>query len=262
MRHMTIHRIILLPYSLLVAAPLLAQDPWSRVPAMPTSCYASDDEFDKPVRDTAVALGEDIGAQRAINKALQKQITSDPAAMQTKLVAAMQKNPAQAGEIMGFFEKLGNATTEIAAGPSAEMQAEWEQRFKKLSDDYGSEMDAMLGPIHKRIRDHMHESGGTANDERIVREGWSEYNQKYEAIFCAKRIKTDGVALLAAYKQFILTDYIPKSLEAEANEKKFLVMFDVPTTTYRPVSTLKGVVLYLGKVDAVFGLRRSGPGVP
>ena len=259
---MTHHRALSALASLLFASTLLAQDPWASVPAMPTTfCYSQQDNRETALGQAVADLLEAAGTQAAINKALQKQVTSDPMAMQQKLVAALQKNPTQAPEIMGFFEKMGNATIASQSEGAGPTHTALKERAAKHEHDYYAERSSLLGPIQQRIK-NTGELGRTPNEQAILKASWIEYDKKYETVLCPKFFKDAPLPLIAEYKQYILTEYIPKGLAAEANERKFLEMFGVPATDFRPVSTLKGVAMYLDFAAGVFAPRQSAAGMP
>ena len=80
---------------MVVATPLTAQNPWTRVPAFPTTCYTSGDPFPEQLEAAMAANQDAIGRQEQINHGLNDQLKSmDRSAMQSKMMAYMQKNPA------------------------------------------------------------------------------------------------------------------------------------------------------------------------
>ena len=97
--------------------------------------------------------------------------------------------------------------------------------------------------------------------EAIVKAGWIEYNEEYGTVLCAKWFKRETPALLAEYKQFLLSDFIPKRLEAEASERKLLETFAVPTMEFRSVATLRAVP-YLDFASGLYSYRQSAPNMP
>jgi hypothetical protein len=244
--------------SLLVSTTLLAQDPWANVPALPTSCYAKQDEFGQTLRAAKTGLETAAAKQTAINVALQKQMTANPTAM----VTALQKNPSKTAEIMNAVQKMSAPQGQAAMEATGTKQKEFDQKTVKFKADYQAEKEATLYPIHKRIRDHTRELGGTAADDEIVRKGWIELNQKYETVICPKWFAREAAGLLAAYKDYLVSDYIPKGLEAEASQKSIFELFGLPTGDFHPVSAQSAVVKYLEIALQLFDVRRNAPNLP
>jgi hypothetical protein len=248
-------------FLLLAAAPLAAQDPWASVPALPTACYAKEDDFGAALGKVRDALQETIGQRKQSNPSLKK-LMADPATFQQRLLAAMQKDPAKAAQLMDAIQQFGAAESQASAAVVGERQAGFEERRDKLAADYGAEKNAVMGPIHVRIRQHSHESGGSAADEEVVRTGWIEYNRQYEKVLCPKWFGTKAPALLAEYKAYLVGEMIPKELELEAGIKQQLELFGVPVQEYRSVAALNGVAAYLDLALGLFGNRQSAASMP
>ncbi len=244
--------------ALLIASPLVAQDPWAKVPALPTACYTKDDELAQALGTVRDALQTTISERKQSNPSLRKLI-ADPATFQQRLLAAMQKDPAKAAEVMDSFQKFAAAESQASEAVVGEEQTRWVEKSTKLVADYGAEKGAVMDPIHGRIRRHMHESGGSAADEEIVRTGWIEYNRQYEKVLCPKWFGTNAPALLAEYKAYLVAVMIPKELEVEAGIKQQLQLFGVPVQGYQSVAALNGVAAYLNFALGLFDSRQSGP---
>ena len=246
---------------LLAASPLAAQDPWASIPALPTACYAKEDEFGAALVTARDALQETISQRKQSNPSLKK-LMADPATFQQRFQAAMQRNPAKAAELMNSIQQMGSAESQASAAVVGEGQTRFEERRAKHGSDYGAEKDAVMGPIHVRIRQHSHESGGSAADGEIVRTGWIEYNRQYEKVLCPKWFGTKAPALLEEYKAYLVAEVIPKELEVEAGIKQQLELFGVPVQDYQSVAALNGVAAYLNFALGLFSNRQSGPSLP
>ena len=244
-----------------IPAPLAAQDPWAQVPALPTACYAKEDESAAALATVREAMGATISQRKQSNPSLKK-LMADPATFQQRLLAAMQKDPAKAGELMNSLQEFGAAESEAATTVVGEAQARWVEKQSKLAAEYGAEKGAVMDPIHGRIRQHMHESGGSAADEEVVRTGWIEYNRQYEQVLCPKWFRGRAPALLAEYKAYLVAEVIPHELKIEAGIKHQLELFGVPVREYQSVAVLNGVTAYLDFASGLFGNRQIGPSQP
>ena len=250
-----------LPAMLMAAAPLVAQDPWAKAPALPTACYAKEDAFGEALEKAKTELEEASHQRNQTNPSLKK-IFADPATLQQRLMAAMQRNPAQAAEIMKSMQQMGTAESQASVAALGQEQIRFDEKKTKLKADYQAERGALLGPIHVRIRQHTTELGGTAADGAIVKAGWIEYNKQYETVLCPRWFGQDIPALLAEYREYLVNDFIPKGLEGEAAVRRQLELFGVSAQEYRPVAGLNGVVAYLRFALDLFNERRSEASLP
>ena len=259
---MTARRRALPVLALLAAAtPLEAQDPWSMAPALPSACYAKEDNFGEELERAKAAL-EVASHQRAQTNPSLKRIFADPATLQQRLMAAMQKNPAQAAEIMKSMQQMGTAERQASVAALGQEQIRFDEKKTKLKAAFQAEKDAMLGPIYVRIKQHLCELGCTAADGAIVRAGWIEYNKQYETVLCPRWFGQNIPALLAEYRAYLVNDFIPKGLEGEAAVRRQLELFGVSAQEYQPVAGLNGVVAYLRFALDLFNERRSEASLP
>lgn len=246
---------------LMAASPLVAQDPWAMAPALPRACYAKEDAFAEELQRAKTALEEASHRRDQTNPSL-KRIFADPATLQQRLMAAMQKNPARAAEIMKSMQQMGTAQSQEAAAAIGQEQIRFDEKKTKLKAAFQAEKDAMLGPIHVRIKQHICELACTAADGEIVRAGWIEYNKQYETILCPRWFGQNIPALLAEYRAYLVNEFIPKGLENEAAVKRQLELFGVSAQEYQPVAGLNGVVRYLRFALDLFNERRSEASLP
>jgi len=256
-------RVLLSLAPLLVATTVMAQDPWARVPPLPTSCYGKEDNFAEALDRARGELDAASTGQDKANRALTKQIFAlDPATLQQRMMAAMQKNPAQAQQIMQSMQQQGTAESQAQTAAIGQAQTRFEERKAKLIADYKAERDAMLGPIFVRIRKHTTESGGTAADDEAVRTGWIEYNNKYETVLCERWFKKEVTALLAEYRTYLVNDRIPKQTESAAAAGRQLELFGFSSRDYHTTAGLNGAADYLRFAYDLFNPRRSEPSMP
>jgi hypothetical protein len=245
---------------LLAAAPLMAQDPWAMAPALPTACYAKEDAFGEDLEKAKTEL-EEASHQRSQTNPSLKQIFANPATLQQRLMAAMQKNPAQAAEIMRSMQQMATPESQASVAALGQEQTRFDEKKTKLKAAFQAEKDAMLGPIYGRIKQHTCELGCTAADDAIVKAGRIEYNQTYETVLCPRWFGRDIPALLAEYRAYLVNDFIPKGLESEAAVRRQLELFGVSAQEYQPVAGLNGVVAYLRFALDLFNERRIEAGV-
>lgn len=248
------HRRLLALLPFLASSQAVAQNAWTKAPALPTACYGEQDSHGAALETAIKEMDAETAKLSAANQALVKQIFANPATLQQGLMSAMQKDPAKAKEIMTFMQTQGAGPSEV--GEAAQKKAALDEKKTKLKAAYQAEKDALLGPIYKRIKQHTTELGGTAADDAIVKAGWIEYNTQYETVLCARYFGKDIPALLAEYREYQVTDIIPKGVENEAATRRMLELFGVPAGRYQSVAETSGVVAYLNFAIDLFALRR------
>ena len=251
---------LLLTFSFVSPTSVNAQDPWARA-ALPTACYGEQDNYAEAMEQAKTDLETEGTRRDGVNKALRDQIFGlDPAALQQRLMAAVQKNPAQAQEIMAAIQQQGTQENTGATMTASHEHIQFEQKKEALGSAYKAERDATLNPIVARIRQHDKGKGTTAEDQRIMREGWAEYNSKYETVLCAKWWKQKAPALMAEFRTFQKDQQIPKAATVEASSKRLLDLFGFSSATYQPTAEISGVIAYLRFAIDLFRDREGAPG--
>ena len=120
-RTMSVTRLIGLA-TLLAGTPLAAQSAWTKAPALPRACYRTQDTFEADVEKAKTSLQAGLETQEQTNKRLLDQVFNmDPATLNQRMMAVIQKDPAKAPEIMQAMQSLGTP-----AGQGAVRAAETE----------------------------------------------------------------------------------------------------------------------------------------
>jgi hypothetical protein len=248
--------------SLLLGSPLPAQSVWTKVPAFPKACYAGEDAGD--VEKALTELETLLNNQKQVNRGLQEQVmNADPATLQQRLMAAVQRNPARAQEIIQATQAFAPGTAQNAAVMAGEAEdREFKDRKAKLIADYRAEWNAALGSIYRRAAglDGDTRGGGSTAAERAA--AWAEYNRKYETEVCPKWFAKQVPDLLASYRAFLVEQRISKRAETEAVHLPTFEMLGVSTKAFRPVAEMEAVVDYLRFATELFGMRERTPGPP
>ena len=248
----------LLALPVLLVTNLPAQDPWARA-TLPASCYAADDNYGEALTTAQNELSAERDRRRAANKALSDQIFAlEPAALQQRLMAAVQKNPSRAQEIMAVMQQQGQTNATEATETSRE-QIAFDKRREMLVQTYKTELDAVMSPIVARIQKHTVGKGQTAADTKIVQESVAEANTKYETVHCVKMWKKDAPGLMQEFKQYLIGTRIPKEAAGEASSKGTLDLFGVPSREFQPTAEIDAVVTYLRFAGDLYRARQGAP---
>jgi len=233
---------------LLITSPLLAQNPWNRVPQLPNTCYSGNDTFGEDAGKVEGELSEAVERQKVANEEVAQRWTSlDPAQQQAKVMAFMQKNPAGAADAVQQLQAGFGAP--VTAYPSGKTPADFQAELKQLVEEYLADAKRQLSP--KPL------------DERTKWAGWNaKYVSLCEAWFAfAARKGSDPrfSGFLARYKEYLTQEYIPQWEQSHASQKRFFDSMGIPTTGYESWATLDAVRMYLAALQEAFGGRETKP---
>ena len=135
------------------SAPIAAQaaaDPWSRVPAFPTTCYSNDAFFDTVIK-AIEALDADLARQTKINADIKAKFDAiDMSEKMQRMQAFMMKDPQRAMQVMQAMTSTG-ATAAAAAPASAASIMKIDQELKDHSAKLEAEIPRALDPTRAAI---------------------------------------------------------------------------------------------------------------
>lgn len=248
--------VVLTPF--LSGSPLLAQSAWTKTPPLPKACYSEQDTFAGDAEKVRSDLEAHIEKQEQINRGLVDQVfKTDPATLQQRMMAAVQRDPARAQEIMQAIASMGTEQGQAKVAEAGAEKGTFDVKKAKLIADYKAErprimslygtpqgVDAMGAGGHQRM-----------TDPAVV----AENNQKYQAVLCPKWFDKEVPALLASYRTYLVEQVIPKHAAAETEAMRMPEMLGVSTKDFRPIAEMRAVVDYLRFATDLFGLRESGP---
>jgi hypothetical protein len=243
--------------SLLFGSSLLAQSAWTRVPPLPRACYSGRDTFEADAEKVRTDLEAAIEAQEQVNRGLGDQLMNmDPATLNQRMMAAIQKDPARAQEIIQLTQSFAPGSAQHTAVMAAEAEdGEFRDRKARLTAEYDAGWKAVLGPIRQR----------TTYEDATVQSraaAWAEFNRQYETVVCPRWFGKQVPDLLASYRAYLVERRIPKRAEAEATHVTSLEMFGVSTKAFRPIAEMRAVADYVRFASDLFGQRERTPGPP
>ena len=248
--------------------------PWAKVPALPTACYASQDQWIDQVNTALAAVQEDHSRQNDTNTAvemrLNKVMQENPMAMAQAMQQAMMSDPQNAQRIMQQLTQTGEqAQTEIPgqAQKDAQFQAEsktvikqynaalnsaysaGDARWTALKKKAGYEPDAP-GPGETGVADWI-----WAEWELVVRDWKAGYQAN-----CAQWFSPTGPirAYLKRYKDYLVNERIPteKRLIDQPRLDQYKMM-NVSATGWRTTSDYDAVEDYLTVARDLFDQRKA-----
>jgi hypothetical protein len=260
----------------LAAAPAADAGPWAKVPAAPTACYTSQDQYLDQNSAAVDAVQKEHYAANDRNEELRQKFheaqAANPMAMAQAMQQAMMNDPQGAQKYMERITQQGQASqTEVPAALARESQIEAEE--KSVITQYHAALDKANGPADARWT-ALKKKMGIAMDSPGPGESgvpdwaWQEWgvilrerDQAYQAN-CATWFSAAGPlqSYLKRYKQFLVQERMP-------HEKKLIddlaldqyKMMDIPTASYRTTTDYDAVANYLKAAFRVFGERRGSP---
>ena len=260
----------------LAAAPAADAGPWAKVPAAPTACYTSQDQYQDHNSAAVVAVQTEHYAANERNTALRQKLSeaqaANPMAMAQAMQQAMMNDPQGAQKYMERIAQQGQATqTEVPAAMARESQIEAEE--KSVIAQYQAALATANGPADARWT-ALKKKMGIAMDSPGPGESgvpdwaWQEWgvilrerDQAYQAN-CATWFSPTGPlqSYLKRYKQFLVQERMPyekKLIDDPALEQ--YKMMDISTESYRTTTDYDAVEDYLKSAFRIFGERRGSP---
>ena len=245
---------------LTTTAPLRGQNPWTKVPPNPTSCY---EDGTPGFSDQVSSIRHDVftekDRQNVINAELRQRLNNmDMMEKQSKMLAFMQRNPTDAGKVMQDIAMAGQQTPEGLERITSRRKA-LDDQLKAAESQYAQD-DALLGGIHRKVNENAPAPGSPGNPV-LFRQYTQEYNAQYERV-CAKWLMSAASPLLkylSDFKRFLQDEQVPTHLETARVAKVELDLYGIPSANYKPTFAHDAVVEYLDAMRKVFTRRQAAP---
>jgi hypothetical protein len=265
--------------SALAAQPAAAPaGPWAKVPALPTACYASQDDWFDRNEAALAAVQEDHSRQDDINtesknKALEA-FNEDPMAIAQAMTQTMLNDPQDAQKNMERMVQQGQqAGTDVQEDSARAQQLEAES--KTIVKQYEAALLKAMQPAQARWNAFQKRMGWEVGpgfammpDPSWSDAAWQEWaavQKMRDAAYtanCAQWWAATGPmhAYMKRYKDYLLQEYIPhmKRLVDDPALDQFK-MLDVPATGYRTVADYEAAELYMRRAYTMFSQREAKP---
>jgi hypothetical protein len=256
------------------ATPATDAGPWAKVPALPTACYQSQDQWQAQSDAALAAVQQDHEEQKAANTAVDQKfnevMNANPMAMAQAMQQAMMSDPQNAQKFMERLMQQGEqAQTEIPE--QSQKDAQFKAESQTLIKQYHAALESAFGPGDARWN-ALKKKGGYPPDaigpgEMGVPDWiWAEWDvilkdwkAGYEAN-CAKWWSATGPmhAYLKRYKNYLVNERIPseKKLIDEPRLEQYRIL-DVPTAGWRTTSDYDATENYISVAMALFSERKA-----
>lgn len=243
-----------------------ADDPWKKMPPLPTTCYA-DREFSEKLGNLYAELGEQESQQEAINTELgQKAQQLDPQEMVRRLNEFMMKDPQKAMKLMqAQAGTAGEVTSGVVSADAAKKEREAE--LVQLSAEFKAAMEAGAKPFRARqdelvrtstrpilegaMREFTSQAAQDAFDEQVRLQ-----NADYEAR-CVAWYGADGKLRrwLASYRSTVIDPMAIAQEEIDGNIEVQMAIMGTSGDGFRSTAQIEAVREYARVVDKVYDLR-------
>jgi hypothetical protein len=253
-----------------------AADPWSRVPAFPTSCYLKGDPVYAKFDPAIEAVDADIARQKEINDSIRQQQASvsraDPMEMARRMQEKMMADPQNAMKYMQGQQALaqqGNAEAVVAQSDKEnQMKAEAEavdKRFKAALHTANGPGNARWTALKKKLGIGMDSS--SPGEMGVPAWAWTEWyaiNREWDRAYratCPAFFGTGGEAhaFMQKYRTYLVQERIPYDEKSDQAKVAAYAMFDTPAASYKSLATLNAVRDHIAMAQKVFGFRRPEP---
>jgi len=266
-KHAAVLGILILGFSTTLAAQTASTDPWRRVPAAPTSCFANDDFLER-LSKTSTEIEADIARQTKLNAEIRERFDNmDMMEKAQRMQAFLMKNPQEAAKVMQGMSASGTSANADLTAAGADGPRLDQEKARHVTN-FNAAVDKVVKPLQTRqaemikTRTKMVGEAGyafvSAADQAQYLALVQQENAEYEKA-CAPFWGPTGAfpSWMASYKTNVTNKIIAAQ---EANDGVIVVqmaIMDTPSGGYRSTATLEGIRNYLNEVRNVYSLRRS-----
>jgi hypothetical protein len=258
------------------ATPAAGADPWAKVPALPTVCYGSQDQWLDRQQAALDAVQQAHAAQSEANSAIEqaanKAMQENPMAMAQAMQQAMMSDPQNAQQYMEQMMAQGQqATTEIPGQGEREQQFDAEgeavkKQYHAALTQAGRAAEARWAALKKKrgYGPEVNMPGETGEPQWV----WDEYSailHDRDAAYvanCAQWWAANSPihAYLKRYKDYMVQERVPsrKKLLDQPKLDQYKLL-NVPTAGFRTTEDYEAAELYLKKAGDLFSERAEKP---
>lgn len=247
------------------AAQGAGADPWSRVPALPASCY-KDDDLEARINAAATSNDADWTRQNDVNSRIKAKLDAiDPGEKMQRIQAYMMRNPQDAMRAMQAMQAQGAGATSAIVGGQDEL-ARLEQELNADTANFRAAAARVRDPIQSEIDELVRtkgkvtdEAGGIslpAADLPRYRALNARLNSDYERM-CGAWWGPNGTfpGWLRRFKEYQVRSVVAAGDTAVAGTISMMTMLGVPSAGYRSTAALGAVHDYLYKMNVIYQRR-------
>jgi len=245
-----------------LSAQASGTDAWSRVPAVPSTCYWTDGANEKLTK-AKEAVNTEIGRQQEINTGIQQRVNQvDPMVKQQRMQSFLMKNPQQAQQVIMAWNASGSDIQGTMGGQDYRKDAE----FKELVDQFKAAIDVALAPTQASIAKLWDTKSKQAEggrylpdpaDQAKYKSLVGQLNTEYEKV-CGAWFGSTGkfTGWFRNHKAYLSTEVIPKEEKLDkSREEMNTLMLDAKPEGYRSTAAMEEVLDYVTKLETAYYAR-------
>lgn len=245
-------------------AQATATDPWTKVPAAPTT-YFGDLDFSRKLLDLAAELQDLRRQQEEINTRISVEYQKlGPMEIVNRMNAFMMKDPQKAAKMM---EAQQATATQLNPAAIDAAKRERNAEFEQLHAAFKADMEAAAKP-YQAAREEIKKTGtvlvlGGADwgfKTKAAETAYNEQIDKENADIAARSSAWFGpsgkfTAWLASYRSTVIDPMAKGEEGIDGLKVAQFAMMETPAGAFRSTAQIKAAREYLQEMGRVFGLR-------
>jgi hypothetical protein len=245
-------------------AQAAATDPWTKVPAAPTT-YFGDLDFSRRLLDLSAELQDLRRQQEEINTRISVEYQKlDPMEIVNRMNAFMMKDPQKAAKMM---EAQQATATQLNPAAIDAAKRERNAEFEQLHAAFKADMEAAAKP-YQAAREEIKKTGtvlvlGGADWGFKTKAAETAYNEQIDrenADISARSAAWFGpsgkfTAWLASYRSTVIDPMAKGEEGIDGLKVAQFAMMETPAGAFRSTAQIKAAREYLQEMGRVFGLR-------
>jgi hypothetical protein len=247
-------------------AQATAIDPWTKVPAAPTT-YFRDLDFSQRLHSLAIELQDLRRQQEEINTSIQMEYQKlGPMEIVNRMNAFMMKDPQRAMKMMEAQQATASQVTGTVTSRDA-VKKERETELEELGAAYKAEMEAAAKPYQAK-RDEIRKTGAVsvlagadwAFKTKADETAYNEQVGKQNADISARSVAWFGpsgkfTAWLAKYRSTVIDPMARGDEAIDGIAASQFAIMETPAAAYRSTAQMKAAQEYLEVMRKVYDLR-------
>jgi hypothetical protein len=266
--HMLRRALLIGPCAGMLSAWVAAEvpgDPWALIPALPTACYAQEDQFPAKIEAALAKLEEGISEQNALNEDVNRAMHNmDPMQTAQHLQQAMMKNPQEA---MRIKQNAMTATRNYTAGLAADDAPERERAA--ALDDLITQYNSAYAVLFDAIQAKLDALPTVVNGSETVfapqalgelRAIGQQANAGYEKL-CAEWWQPGPFpAWFASYRDYLVNKRVPREADyVQSSIEQLTLGSGLDTSAFKPTASIEAARDYAMALGKAYAIRLEKP---
>lgn len=255
--------------------PARAQDPWTKVPAVPTSCFR-DDDFDARLNALTQELIADAERQQAVNtKVMERFNAMDPMERMRRMQEAMMKDPQAAARMIEASSNAGTSASTTAVDGTAALE-----RLERVLEGHHKALDAAideaLKPLYSQEQALIKSKTQLVGEAKVPQFTTAAGHAEYVALIgqqnaateraCAPYFGSQGrfQAWLGQLRLEVLNPQVASAAASDAAMMAQVAMIETPDGRYQSIAPIEAAREHVRRLAEISGFRhrKATPVIP